>query len=272
MKRLRHPVRAIREPFGTAGLIVAMIALVAALGGTALAAAKLNSTQKKEVEKIAKKFAGKAGVAGVNGTNGTNGAPGAGGKEGGAGKEGAAGKAGESVTNTAIPVGDAARCNKLGGAEFKVGSGTPTKVCNGQTGFTKVLPSGETEMGAWSVTPVQVQTPGIVIGTGAISFVIPVAAAPTLVYIRSEPEDCSAKPEPEKAECEAKQQEQAEDCPGTAAEPQAKKGFLCLYPTNEFETTFNPGASEALAFGAHLAFNSTDPGFPIGGSWAVTAE
>ena len=39
MKSFRHPVRAIREPFGTAGLIIAVVALVAAVGGNAFAAA-----------------------------------------------------------------------------------------------------------------------------------------------------------------------------------------------------------------------------------------
>ena len=48
---IRHPIRAAREPFGKAGLIVAIVALVAAIGGTALAASGLNSKQKKEVDK-----------------------------------------------------------------------------------------------------------------------------------------------------------------------------------------------------------------------------
>ena len=65
MKRLRHPIRAIREPFGTAGLIVACVALVLALTGAAFAAAGLTGKQKKEVEKIAKKYAGKPGAAGA---------------------------------------------------------------------------------------------------------------------------------------------------------------------------------------------------------------
>lgn len=86
MKRLRHPVRAIREPFGKAGLIVAVLALVLALTGAAFAAAGLNGKQKKEVEKIAKKFAGKPGKAG---------APGAAGPTGPAGPKGAQGAPGE---------------------------------------------------------------------------------------------------------------------------------------------------------------------------------
>lgn len=110
MKRLRHPVRAIREPFGTAGLVVACVALVLALTGAAFAAAGLTGKQKKEVTKIAKKYAGKpgapgaagpagpqgpAGAAGKDGANGTNGTDGADGKEGKEGKEGEEGEEGE---------------------------------------------------------------------------------------------------------------------------------------------------------------------------------
>ena len=46
----------IHSKLGTAGFIVAIVALVAALG-VALAASGLNSKQKKEVKKIAKQFA-----------------------------------------------------------------------------------------------------------------------------------------------------------------------------------------------------------------------
>ncbi|MCW2987260.1 MAG: hypothetical protein JWM24_198, partial [Solirubrobacterales bacterium] len=51
--------RRLREPFGKAGLTVGVIALVMALVGGAYAAGALTGKQKKEVEKIAKKFAGK---------------------------------------------------------------------------------------------------------------------------------------------------------------------------------------------------------------------
>ena len=57
-------IERIHQKLGTAGFVIAIVALIAALGGTALAAAKLNGTQKKEVEKIAKKYAGKPGAAG----------------------------------------------------------------------------------------------------------------------------------------------------------------------------------------------------------------
>lgn len=95
MTRLRHPIRAIREPFGTAGLIVACIALVLGLGGAAFAAAtKLPPTQKKEVEKIAKREAKKAQGSGPAGPTGPTGAKGDPGASGGAGASGATGGTG----------------------------------------------------------------------------------------------------------------------------------------------------------------------------------
>ena len=60
MQRLRHPIRAIREPFGKAGLTVAILALVLAMVGGAYASGALTGKQKKEVKKIAKKYAGEA--------------------------------------------------------------------------------------------------------------------------------------------------------------------------------------------------------------------
>ncbi len=135
MKRLlRHPITSIREPFGTAGLIIACVALVAALGGTAFAAAKLNSTQKKEVEKIAKKYAGKpgapgaAGTAGTNGTNGKDGAPGAQGIQGVAGTDGTNGSNAsfEYLFNSAT-TGDPT-AGKLGLGNAAPGSATSLRI------------------------------------------------------------------------------------------------------------------------------------------------
>ena len=92
MKRLRRPIRAVREPFGKAGLVVAMVALIAALGGSAIAAkGALTGKQKKEVTKIAQKYAGKPGAQGAQGPAGAKGdagAPGAKGDPGPAGDRG----------------------------------------------------------------------------------------------------------------------------------------------------------------------------------------
>jgi collagen type VII alpha len=93
MKRITYPIRAIREPFGTAGLVVAIVALVAALGGGAYAASGgLNAKQKTEVTKIAKRFAGRTGAQGPRGNAGPAGA------KGNTGSPGAPGQTGFTAT------------------------------------------------------------------------------------------------------------------------------------------------------------------------------
>jgi len=112
----------IHERLGTAGLVVAIVALVAALGGTAFAMAGLNSKQKKEVKGIAKQFAGKPGPKGATGPQGPAGQQG---PIGANGKDGAAGPTGPS------------------GSMGATGPAGPTETA---------LPSGKTEIGVWSFT------------------------------------------------------------------------------------------------------------------------
>ena len=89
------------EPFGKAGLIVAIVALVMALVGGAFAAnGALTAKQKKEVKKIAKSFqgtgpAGATGLQGPAGANGKDGANGAPGLQGAPGPQGEPGEPGE---------------------------------------------------------------------------------------------------------------------------------------------------------------------------------
>jgi hypothetical protein len=131
MKRLRHPVRAIREPFGTAGLIVACVALVLALTGAAFAAAGLTGKQKKEVEKIAKKYAGKPGAAGAAGPAGPQGPAGAAGKDGANGTNGTDGTNGSN--GQSVTLGTATGCGVPGGTKLTVGAASK-EVCNGEEG------------------------------------------------------------------------------------------------------------------------------------------
>lgn len=148
-KRLRHPIRQRNEPFGKAGLTVAILALVFAMVGGAWAAGGLNPKQKKEVTKIAKKYAGKPGVPGANGTNGTNGTAGA---KGDKGEKGDTGNNGTSVTGTPI-LTSSATCNHQGGTAYTSASGTEN-VCNGKEGEpwtpNNTLPNEATETGAWT--------------------------------------------------------------------------------------------------------------------------
>jgi hypothetical protein len=187
---LQRTFHRLHSQFGTAGLVIAMIALIVALAGTAIAAGGLTPSQEKQVTKIAKKFAGKpgatgatgptgaTGAAGKNGTDGTNGAPGTNGKSveseaatagecstggtqfkiGGAsaGKacNGGAGATGKSVVLTAETEG--ANCEK-GGTKVEVEGNAASKkyVCNGKEGSpwtaSGTLPSGQTETGAWGI-------------------------------------------------------------------------------------------------------------------------
>jgi hypothetical protein len=175
MNRLRHPVRAIREPFGTAGLIVACVALIAALGGTALAAkGALTGKQKKEVEKIAKKYAGKPGAPGATGPQGpagANGKDGAQGDKGAQGEKGAPGEKGEKGakgdTGSAGAEGNSVAkvdegptvCGGQGGIVYEIEeSGEEDEVCNGKEGpegalgtAGTTLPAGAQETGDWFV-------------------------------------------------------------------------------------------------------------------------
>jgi hypothetical protein len=264
MKRLRHPINTIREPFGTAGLIVAMIALVAALGGSALAAkGALTGKQKKEVEKIAKKVskpgpagpqgsAGPSGKDGANGTNGTNGSP---------------GTAGKSVVASAA---SGTECTGgVGGTKFEVeGSGTSSHVCNGKTGFTKTLPSGETEKGSWSAFGPTAKVPvlGVQGLATTVSFNIPLAVAPTPHIVTFGEGETPV-------------------CPGGVEEPEAEPGNLCLFIREEknvlAELIFPPengvdftkegqaGKVGALIF---AGLTGSEDELNINGTWAVTAE
>jgi hypothetical protein len=170
----------IHEKLGTAGFIISIVALVAALGGGAYAASGgLTKKQKKEVETISKKFAGAPGSPGAPGAKGDTGAAGGNGTNGSNGTNGAPGT---SVTNTPLAKGNV-NCPE-GGAEFKVGSGAATRACNGTTGFTSTLPPEKTETGTWSVTIPP--TKEFFEFVSEISFPIPLPEAGKAVYFNAE--------------------------------------------------------------------------------------
>jgi len=135
---------------GTAGLVVAIVALVAALTGAAFAAGGLTKQQEKQVTKIAKKYAGKRGPAGKPGPAGPQGPAGSQGAKGDAGAKGDKGDKGD--TGQEGPEGPE-------GSPWTAGG---------------VLPSEETETGTWaygfSKEPLTFT---------AISFPIPLASAPS---------------------------------------------------------------------------------------------
>lgn len=248
--------RRLKEPFGKAGLTVAVLALVLAMVGGAYAAGGLTKSQEKQVKKIAKKYAGKPGAPGANGTNGTNGSPGA------KGDTGAAGTPGTSVTNTALAKGSVP-CPE-GGAEFKVGAGAATKACTGKEGPEgtfggQTLPSGQTLKGFYAGSGWGEEgfpNAGVGVAQAAVSYALPLSAAPEAVYI-------------------AKEATPPAECPGTAAAPAAEEGFLCVFATAE--TNANGAGSvlfsEQSANGFIVAgFSEAKGRVALAGTWAVSAE
>jgi len=303
---LRHPVRAIREPFGTAGLIVACVALVLALTGAAFAAGKLTSKEKKEVEKIAKKFAGKAGAPGAPGANGTNGA------------SGAPGAAGKSIAVSKIEPGEEA-CEERGGVEVKTeGSGSAREVCNGKAGAdgtngtfsTEPLPSGQTLTGVWSTatqgpvgeTHVEPQEeeieyavetePGVFenkkktvvtsvsapitnsSGNTTVSISLPIEVKPAPQAVLEAQPGFPGGYGLEKEAFSFVFQTWSEDCPGSAEEPKAAPGFLCLYVSEGVATPEPSSRIEAAhSFGVNIPLHISEAGSRrVSGSWAVTAS
>ena len=146
----------IHQKLGTAGFVISIVALMAALGGGAYAASGgLNGKQKKEVEKIAKKFAGKPGAPGSPGSTGPAGPAGAKGDGGAAGAPGAPGKEGKE------------------GSPWTAGG---------------VLPSGKSETGVitWG-PPATGQTEAFI----PVSFAIPLSEAVAVHFL--EPGDSTAE-------------------------------------------------------------------------------
>jgi hypothetical protein len=305
----------------TPATAIALTALVFAVTGVSFAATGGGSgngggrgTNNHSLTATAAKSKGKTGPrgpkgpAGPAGKNGTNGTPGAQGPAGPAGAAGAAGGSGESVSSTELKKGEDG-C-KEGGTKFIVG-GKETKACNGKEGKEGVsipgepgepgvihgaepLPKGATETGAFTGQPSEapesheyipisfpIRLPAPITSTGGIH---------TLYVTAEEWEDKSGKKDP--AGCEGEPnpvKEPGVKVPGTAEDPQAAEGFLCVYQgftENHGAGTFgvhifNPnlpitsGEASAVA-GATVLVAYEGPEEPVGGhrlsgTWAVTA-
>jgi hypothetical protein len=259
----------IQSKLGTAGLVVAIVALVAALGGGAYAAQLgLNSKQKKEVKNISKQVAkpgpeGKQGPAGPGGAKGDTGAK---------GDNGAPGTNGTNGTD-----GEDGMCT----------AGNPA--CE--------LPSGSELVGVWSTSGGLGKEDHADISLTPISFNVRISPAPTALWafevggftFGAELHDGSASIygcgagstfcpgiEPESlAAAEAVQEAWEEACPGNADAPEAAPGFLCIY-NEEIEGATGPYSHGPLAEAAN-EYGIVVPWFVFDGkfakgSWAVTAE
>lgn len=272
----------LREPFGKAGLIVAVVALIAALGGGAYAASgALSGKQKKEVTKIAqtqaKKFAGKqgpegkqgaTGPGGSTGSKGDAGAKGDAGTPGTPGTAGGPGASGKSVVATPIAEGEPTQCEEQGGVEYEVdGSGEAAEICNGGEGSPWTvggLPKGATETGSWALnadeksgeefngSETRVRVP--------ISFSVPLTApieeASDVHYVGPGGDGTI--------------------CTGTVTKPTAPEGQLCVYESEVSNATFlrimnlEQESSTVSTAGGYLWFKEVHDYASGYGSWAVT--
>jgi hypothetical protein len=229
----------IHRQFGTAGLILSIVALVAALSGGAYAATAHSSKAGKPGPRGPRGFTGPAGPAGPQGPAGADGAKGANGTNGTNGAPGTAGKTVLSGTDTpAAPngtIGDfyiETDVSKIYGPKDTVanqpvnggwGPGTSLQGSPWTAGGT--LPSTGTETGTFSVKD---PTVGLNVGSTeytAVSFNIPRDPAPAFVYV---PNAASGAPG---ANAGA-------GCPGVTASgvAQAASGKFCVYAVGA-----NPG-------------------------------
>jgi hypothetical protein len=122
---------------------------------------------------------------------------------------------------------------------------------NGATGFTSTLPSGATEVGTWAGDEhTTEETPYYM----PISFNIPLASAPEIKVV-------------------AKNAPRTEECPGSAAEPKATHGVLCIYVGELFSGTlfeFDPAQNGSGPYGTILGLKPTGTNAIAYGTWAVT--
>jgi hypothetical protein len=249
----------IHDRLGPAGLVVAIIALVAALSGAAIAAkGGLTGKQKKEVEKIAKKYAGKPGAPGAKGDTG---AAGASGPKGDTGAQG--------------PKGDTGAQGLKGDKGEKGAKGDPGDPWSPES----ELPPGATLTGAWAFGPLPEGETG---GGGfknvrvPISFNVKLGAAlpeSNVHFLNEAGEEITG--------FGAETVAPSTPCTGTAVNPTAPAGHLCVYAGAVLEAKLSNTwiqqlsgpleASGASTAGASLTFrdvNEFGGGF---GAWAVTA-
>jgi Collagen triple helix repeat (20 copies) len=280
----------LREHFGSAGLIVAIVALIAALGGGAYAASNSGGGKATASAKGKQGPRGKTGKTGPAGPQGSAGPAGAKGDKGDAGAAGANGKDGTNGTNgknaeAVTFTGVKGSCTE-GGIEVK--SASPiVLVCNGAKGADGstgpqgpafpvggTLPVGETETGAFAA-PVTYENEeaGLYLAFAPISFPIKLAAEIDGAHVEkiaigeTPPANCDDGAVP----------------PPSPTNPEADSGYLCIFLGNDsagFGTpsvflvqVLNNASAGANKQGARMTLaTTTTEGSPdvISGTWAVT--
>ena len=284
----------LRTRFGIPG-VISVIALVFAMFGGAYAASNSSGGGKATASAKAKKGPqgprGPKGATGPAGPAGPQGPAGAKGDPGAAGANGSNGAPGQSVTSKAIPT-SSATCNHLGGSEFTATTGTTT-ACNGVKGdpgepWSAVLPSGESETGVWALplqwTVRQPDKDGIKqTQFVAFNFPIPLEAkipGTNMHFVNPAGKEVILGPtfQPEEVT--------AVNCLGSAADPTASPGHLCVYaaytdasaidagfidPSNA-GFNFPVGSASSAKTGALLQFEREPEKMGKAmGTWAVTA-
>jgi hypothetical protein len=185
------------------------LAIFFAVSGAAYGAKHyLISSTKQISPSVLKQLTGKVGPAGKSGANGANGVNGPTGPAGPGGPGGPAGPAGPTgPTGPQGPQGE------------KGAAGEPWTL-----GGT--VPSGKTLKGDWSIVANAPSAASRFVDS--VSFGIPLAAAPVPHYIKTN------GMEPFYNEATSKEEERTpEGCTGSAAEPKANPGELCVYAVKE---------------------------------------
>ncbi len=242
--------------------VVATLALVFAMSGGAYAASKFLITSTKQIKPSV--LASLKGKAGVNGAQGVAGAAGPAGPAGAVGPQGAPGAPG--VAGELGPEGKEGKAGK-NGTNGKEGS---PWTANG------TLPVGSTETGVWGFTAEHeefLEEP--------ISFTIPLAQALTEGHAHFINEKDMEEPVPG-TEVDPSV---AKACLGSAADPTAASGNLCVYTSHISNNTgigsigiFNPvspptgneGASAGKTGAILDAVKQASGGMFARGTWAVT--
>jgi hypothetical protein len=249
--------RRFHDRFGTAGVIIAVIALVAALSGSAIAAGGLNKATKKLIKKESKKFSKQESKKFAKKFCKRLCKPGPAGPAGPVGPVGPAGPAGAN------------------GAKGATGPTGPTG-----TFGSAPLPSGETLTGQWSVFFNEAEKVSV-----TASYPIRVEPAPSILVYTFADEATAYAFNPatgEELQTTEENPELLTNCPGNAANPEAEPGAVCVYVGTEqveasglFSLFFDPetGASPDPTSGAIFPLNhGTSPEGLVAGSWAVTAK
>lgn len=263
-------LRRITDQMGTAGLVVAMMALIVALagsafgastsgGGKATASKKGKPTRGPKGPKGATGPIGPTGPAGPVGAKGDIGAAGANGSNGTSGAQGAPGK------STLVKAAALTKCEELGGIDVHVEGEPGKEVCNGKKGKegpqgiegkpwtpNNTLPLNATLTGTWSLNATNA-TPEVNI---PISFPIQLSSGLDFAHVHT-----GSSPA----------------CTGTGAlEPLAESGHLCVYTGVLSGATLEYIADPQLSgegtgvAGAQLHFSITSPTATGSGTWAVT--